>query len=567
MQVSLAYAGRSAVVQPPGKRWQALSLAPNLTRDPVAFDAPLRQPLRFREAVSALHDTVISDLRFKKRDKTAYLEWKKQQTTRESGVRRGAVLAATTEALARHGVPFPEGLQDHFERSRKRYWGARQKYSDYLWKNDTNLWRMLMPCDPVITVADDVVFLECFSADESSYGCLTVNRGEGFGAADNVRFGTTNVDYSWDLYNHFQSLRSYRETRFRIDPAGFEVATGEAPGYREEKIDLPNSWLRGFLQIQAAMTMPAGRVSLSRECVYSILAWHKRHKARRSPRAIRFELVNGQPPRVVLEPWEQTVTSYGTRYDGPDVEPIRVWGGRRLTVLARLLPLAERFDVYLLGTGLPSFWVARMGEMRLTLGLSGWTTNDWTRSAALDLLAPPAAPAPDTVDNVAAVVRERQRVEQSTVEQRLGLAPAVASAALRQLANAGQVIYDLTEGVYRWRQIMPKAIGQAEIGPEHPELAGARELMEKNKAELTSRQDAPGPGGGYVLGGNVDHKPVEVLVDADGRIRRGKCLCGYFRQFALKAGPCRHMLALRWRASVPALAAYRASSWYNRLRR
>jgi hypothetical protein len=39
------------------------------------------------------------------------------------------------------------------------------------------------------------------------------------------------------------------------------------------------------------------------------------------------------------------ITSYGTRYDGPDVEPVRVWGGRRLTVLARLLPLAERFDV------------------------------------------------------------------------------------------------------------------------------------------------------------------------------------------------------------------------------
>jgi hypothetical protein len=571
MQVSFAYAGRSAVVQPPGKRWQALSLVPNLTRDPVAFDAPLCQPVRFREAVSALHDTVISDLRFKRRDKAAYLEWKKQQGGAEAAARRGAVLAATSDALARHGVAVPGDLERDYERARKRYWGARQQYSDYLRKHDPSLWRMLMPCDPVITVADDVVFLECFSADESSYGCLTVKRGEGFGDAENVRPGTTNVDYSWDLYNHFQSLRSYRETRFRVDPAGFEVATQDAAGYREEKIDLPNSWLRGFLQIQAAMTMPAGRVTLSRECVYSVLAWYKRHKARRSPRAIRFELVNGQPPRLVLEPWEQAITSYGTRYDGPDVEPIRVWGGRRLTVLARLLPLAERFDVYLLGTGLPSFWVAHMGEMRLTLGLSGWTVNDWTRSAALDLLAPPAAPAPDTVDNVAAVVREARRAAPGVVEQRLGLAPKVAAAALRELANAGQVIYDLADGVYRWRQIMPKAVGQAEIGPEHPELAGARDLMERNRAELTSRQDAPvvaggGGAGGYVLGGNVESKPVEILLDADGRIRRGKCLCGYFRQYALKNGPCRHMLALRWRASVPALEAYRASSWYNRMR-
>jgi hypothetical protein len=40
VQVSFAYNGRSAVVQPPGKRWQALSLVPNLTRDPVSFDAP-----------------------------------------------------------------------------------------------------------------------------------------------------------------------------------------------------------------------------------------------------------------------------------------------------------------------------------------------------------------------------------------------------------------------------------------------------------------------------------------------------------------------------------------------
>ena len=72
--------------------------------------------------------------------------------------------------------------------------------------------------------------------------------------------------------------------------------------------------------------------------------------------------------------------------------------------------------------------------------------------------------------------------------------------------------------------------------------------------------------GGYLLSGNVESKPVEILVDADGRIRRGKCLCGYFRKYALKNGPCRHMLALRWRASAGALEAYRASSWYNRMK-
>ena len=65
-----------------------------------------------------------------------------------------------------------------------------------------------------------------------------MDRGAFEGERD-VALGTTNVDYSWELYEHFQLLRSYRETRFLVDPSGFEVATeGQGDSYREEKIDL-----------------------------------------------------------------------------------------------------------------------------------------------------------------------------------------------------------------------------------------------------------------------------------------------------------------------------------------
>lgn len=567
MNVTMAYLGRSDVVR--RGDGQTLQLVPNLSRDPVAFDAPLLQPLRFREAISALHDTVISDLRFKKKDKTAYLEWKKSEAGRVAEVRRTTLREETKQILAKRaeleGVESFQELKTDYERARRLYWGARQQYSNYLLKHDRDLWRMLMPCDPVITVADDVVFFECFSADESSYGCLAVDRNGGFGPSTDVKFGTTNVDYSWNLYHHFQTLRTYRPTRFNIDPTGFEVTTEERATYREEKIDLPTGWLRGFLQIQSAMTMPTIQVPLSREAVYSILAFLRRHKARKSPRAMRFELLPGEPPRIVLEPWEQTIVSYGTKYEGPSIEPIRVWGVRRLVVLARTLPLAERFDVRLIGTGLPSFWVARMGEMRLTVGLSGWTTNDWTKGSAIDLFAPPAAPSPDLVNNVAAVVREQQKVTSAQIEQRLGADAASVAAALRELAQAGQVIHDLTAGVYRWRQIMPKAIGQAEIGPEHPELSEARRIMQKKRVTIESRHDAPTMPGGYILTGKVDGCETEMVVDGDNRIRRGKCVCMYYQRFALKNGPCRHMIALRWSASVGALDAFSASGWYGKM--
>jgi len=553
--VSFAYHGRSRL------EGGLLSFAPNLSREAVAFDAPLVRPLRFREGISALHDVVISDLRYKPRDHAAYEEWKKGEQVRRREQLQQFREEATQEILARRGIPAPPDLERQFEVCRKRYWSARLDYSSYLQKNDQELWRLLVPCDPIVTVADDVVFFECFSADESSYGCLTVERGA-FGPAGGVQLGTTNVDYSWDLYHHFQALRTYRETRLKVDPAGFEVATQGSSDYREEKIDLPAGWLRGLAQVQAAMTLPMRRVSLTREAVYSLLAWLKRHKAQKSPRALRFELWPDCPPRLVLEPWETAVYSYGTTYSGPPGEPIRIWGRQRLLVLARLLPLADQFDVYLLGTGLPSFWVARMGEMRLTVGLSGWTTNDWTRNAALDVVRPPVKLSEGLTSGVAQAMRTHRTLAPAATALKSVASEAECAAALNHLAHAGQVIYDVAAGVYRWRQIMPRALGEAEIGPENAELAASRGLVAKVK--IDSRQEAPR--GGTVYTAVIDRMQIEMLLDADGIIKRGKCKCSHHFKGGLRMGPCRHLLALRAVATKTAVITdASAQSWFERL--
>lgn len=542
MKVRFAYLGRSKLAESSFGGEQSLSLMPNLAREPVSFDALLLHPLRFREAMSALHDVVINDLRFTPRNKSAYEEWKRQQAAmRQSMYQREYEKAKKDLAEKRNVDPPPPGFDQLFERTRKRYWDARFKLARLMQSEDPELWRWLMPCDPIITVADDVVFFECFSTDESSYGCLSVSR-DAFGPSDTVRLGTTNVDYSWSLYHHFQALRSYRQTRFTIEPAGFEVKTDSAPGYREEKIDLPAGWLRGFMTTQEAMAMPGHSVSLSREAVYSAAAFLKRHKAKESPRAVRFELLPGKPPTLVLEPWEQRITSFGTTYNGPPIEPIRIWGARRLLVLARLLPLAERFDVHLLGTGLPSFWVAKMGEMQLTLGLSGWTTNDWTRGSALDLLAPPATITEDLLRRVGAVLQEKRAMDLPQLQLAVAASGPAVTAALRRLAFAGQVIFDLPNRLYRFRQVMPLTLGDAQLGPENSELTAARQLSLTDRVKL---ENVERTANAALLVGKVESTPVELLVDLDGRIRRGKCFCGHFRTYGLRNGPCRHMIVLR----------------------
>ncbi len=99
MNLTLAYRGHSEIEQ--SAQRQVFHLVPNLARDPVGLDAPLLKPLRFREAMSALHDVVISDLRFKKRDKTAYENWKKDEQARAASVRHHAYQAAMQEMQLR----------------------------------------------------------------------------------------------------------------------------------------------------------------------------------------------------------------------------------------------------------------------------------------------------------------------------------------------------------------------------------------------------------------------------------------------------------------------------------
>lgn len=505
------------------------------------FDGTILQPVRFREAISALHEVVVGDLKFKKKDKTAYRSWQEREAKREEALRHAAFDKASHEALlnlAREAPP--ENLQADFQRLRRVYWRARTKWMSELALDDPAFFRALVPSDPVVTVAPDVVFFECFAKDESAYGCLTVKR-DAFRHQETPTLGTTNVDYSLPLYQHFQTLRSYRPTRLLVDPAGFEVNVGERESLREEKIDLPPSWLRGFGQLQAAMTLPAERVELSVDVVHSVLAYLKRHREKTGPRSIRFRLEPGKPPAVVLDPWGVTFISRGKAYEGVRPSELKVWGRRRLFALSRLLPLAERFEVLLLGSGLPSVWMAHLGEMRFTLALSGWTANDWTSGTNLDQTFAGFDADERVVADLARYLESARVASMATLRSQANAPDKTIFGSLQMLAKQGQVAYDFSDGVVRYRPIMPAPLSTSVLGPEPPEVAASRELT----AQVTIVRDDRIDAGKRLIVAKVSGTSCEGLMDADGKFGRAKCSCSFFHRFALRAGPCRHLIALR----------------------
>jgi hypothetical protein len=538
MEFNYAYSGNTGVIERANNT--QMSFAPDLKREPTFFIGELRQNIAFREAISALHDVVISDLRFKPKDKIAYKEWAAQQLQIDSQ------LVAVQKEEVRNKLDILnteiKNLRDRSYERLKPFYQARQKYFDYIYQKDRDAWFVL---DPVITVHPDEVFFECFSMDESSYGRLGASY-EVFKNINEFACGTTNVDYSAALYDEFQKIRTYKTTELKVDPSGFEVQTTDEEAYKEVKIDLPDTWVRGFLQVSSAMSLPTIQFDLQPMDVYNLCLVLRRHKEKQGPRSLRYHLQPGQSVKVVFEPWNIEVICPRSIYTGASEQTIRVWGRRRLLILERLIPVAKKFTVHLLGTGMPSFYVADLGDMSFTLGLSGWTANDWSSSGNFDLMAPRADVDTVTKQQIFSALKENWAESPDKLAKRLKLNQSTVLGALSAYTQAGSAIYDLNKQVYRIRELSREPLPMDKLRFTNAREASATNFLAQNGVKVTEVNQN---GGTLSLAGEVRdrHKTYTptIRIDSDERIVSAECSCNWHQQNKLYKGPCEHILALR----------------------
>lgn len=543
MLFDFAYRGSSSVAS--SSAATEMSFVPDATREPTYFVAELRQKIEFREAISALHDVVVSDLRFKPKDRTAYKEWAAQREEMDWQ----ALASQRAETAAKISALQAE-LQDLYKRRSSRwqpFYDAQTAYFKYLYDKFRDLWFVL---DPVITVHPDEVFFECFSEDESSYGRLGAN----YEVFENVRehaFGTTNIDYSAALYDEFQKIRTYKKTKFEIDPGGFEVTTTGEDAFKEVKIDLPDSWVRGFLQVSSAMSLPTIKFDLHPLDVHNICFVLRRKKEKESPRSMRYILQPDEPVKIILEPWNIEIVCARTRFEGTETRDIRVWGRRRILILERLISVAKKFTVHLLGTGLPSFYIADLGDLNFTLGLSGWTANDWSKAGNFDLLAPRAAVDQWTKQKVFEGLKKNWFDTPDNLARKLNLDRSAVLGALSAYAQAGRAIYDLDKGVYRVRELSREPLSLEKLRFANQREESAARFLESDAVKINRRRF--GQNGFLELGGTVKDKnknqTVSLTIDSDQKLTSANCDCYFFKTNELRQGPCEHILALRMKNS------------------
>ena len=554
----------------------AFSLAAQQGRPAVRLKAEIKNSPAYARAMLALFEVVGSDLRFAAKDHSAYQEWvrgeylkelspqleaRRQQLPAQTG--RRDQLREQIAALNEEAAPFRKKLHS------TQLWESKRRYWKWLYGRDHALWVIL---DPVVSVHSDATIFEVFSQDESSYGRVTV-------AAANLQtegetvFGTTNVDFSAALADEIRRVRSYRPAQLSVEGGGVSIGT-DAGERLEKKIDLPPSWVRGFLQVQSAGTLPGVDVTLSAATVAEILMVLGRDRESESPRAIRFELENGAKPKIILEPWNLEIQEHNHVYGG-ESQTVRVWGRRRLFALEALLPHAETVQVRLLGTGMPHFWSVESGGHRFDIGLSGWTKNDWSSAARFDLLA---ATAPVTAGDVELARGQLEAALKLTPEALAGrsdLTREAATAALQQICREGDAMFDALGGFYRWRKLLPPG-AQALKGERDPKIELARRIVaaggvkwkdadEENtfglRPGLTRLEAQVSTVSAQGSTRNQAKFDVTVDLDADGRVPFAACTCADFRRDKLKKGPCAHILSATALASarVTGLQAARAA--------
>lgn len=553
-----------------------LGLSPDLSRDEkVSFQGSLKHPLVFRDAMLMLREIVISDSSQKKKERVEFFAWLEDEIERKiithqqnmPGVREN--IQQDINNLVNDAKQKDKKISELIELKKKlneeinKYdiWKDYYKIERNFWKfireRDLDLWFVL---DPVITVHKEQVSFEAFSIDESTYGCLSIDMDE-FELLQEPKLGTTNIDFSAKLAKEMERLRTYSKVELSVNPGGFTVDTGVMPEHIEKKIDIPETWIKGFNQVSSAASLGGAYIELTQVDMYDICSILRRNKERESPRYMKWVLEPGKHVKIIFEPFGKVIT-LSTIYTGEKKREEKIWGRRRWLVIEKIIPLAKSFKVRLLGFGMPQFIIADMGTIKMTIGFSSWSANDWVKGTAFNILG--GYSGNGNYEEVYKLIKENRSFTLEDINKNLdGVSKAENKAGVGMLFRRGEGYFDPINDRVRFRQLCNIPIAKELYETTDLELRVLEHLKEgkqdfslemTNDKEYIARQsfDIPNSSfGNYRFRGTEDYdrrynlSQTEITIDQDGQIAKVKCKCKEFNKGPRNiSAPCSHILAL-----------------------
>lgn len=519
-----------------------LSFGTDLNRDPVYLAGKVIPSTSFAEAMLVLGEVVKIQKPVKK-DHSAYQDWVSKEYLKllekkmPGLLKEKSDLVSTIDSLREksqeiHKVISPLTQLPAFS-------AARKKFFDWLYEHDRNAWIVL---DPIVSVQKDGTFFEAFSGDESVYARVFLPHAA-VDSKEQPSMGTTNIDFSLLLEREFERVRSYRPIDLTVGLKSVDFKT-EAAVVEEEKIPLPETWVRGLVEVQSVLALAPVTFEMSADGLAEIISRLQGEKEKTGPRSLKFILKPSQPIRVEIEPWGEVFADDWCNYEGQTSTEIRIWGRRRLFVLKNLLINTEKVRVHFLGSGMPSFWTIENDGIELTVGLSGWSTNDWASKAKFSSFIPVANIDEEKLSAGLELLIKQGAITTAEFAKELGVSAPDASALLQKLCLQGKAMFDPNRSLYRWRDLFPTLDIYQESESSREERFGIELAMQKKVKKTSDEVKAEIR---YLAAAVEDKKgtfsPLLEL-DLDNRPKYAQCNCSFYNYNKLRQGPCRHMVAL-----------------------
>lgn len=367
---------------------------------------------------------------------------------------------------------------------------------------------MIAARDPVVTAGADRLQFESFST------CCGVHARfdllpEGLDARE-MTAGTTNVDFNQPMRDALARISGREPLRIRVGADSVEVHTLKG-SVVERRVPLPERWVKGFGEVQLALTAATPVLELDRAGTRRLL--------NALPTAGRAGDMN-----VWVEQSGGGVRLVPTRRTGS------VWlaSPARLAMLRPLARLATRMTAYAdpdtdgpIAVG----WVLDLPGSRFCLTLSPDRSRGFSGEGGLLLDLVSGQAAEDAAVLGAATTAERVTLAEAT--SLLGATEARAQAAMTWLGVHGQVGYDPVERTFFIRHLpYPDAL----LAADPPRLRGARKLADAGKVTLVA------DGAASVRSEGREHR---------SRIDGGDyaCTCPWIAKHGTSRGPCKHVLA------------------------
>jgi len=396
------------------------------------------------------------------------------------------------------------------------------------------------PLDPVLSVDERGMSLEVFSADESAYARLWLKAGGAYETTE-LAAGTSHLRLGPRVLAALSRLRSYRGSTLELSPSATEESD-------DQRFLVPLRWIRAFGQVQCASTLPLRSFEVAPVDLYNVLLTLRQRRARKSPRALRYELVPGERPRLVLEPWEQVIESTGAIYEGAMPMVVRTWGRKRLSVLTRLLPHARSVTIHLVGPGLPAYYVLDLGDAELTLALSGWTDAGWAGIATFDLLD--AGPIDEVLAKRVLGLLETRPYTLEELAEASGKTTTEIRPTLLHHIQRGLVLHDVVHRQFIFRPLLATPPSAEALRFRDGREAEAHRLLDTEDAVRLTRVHDLGSEGTKIEGEVDDpqaHRSYKTsfTLDREGRTVDASCTSPQFRRSGLREGPTVPMIALR----------------------